>query len=174
MGQQVEADAPRKISMGKVTTQITITNRLDEGLAERGLLPADQVRKVTLDDVLVDSGATTLSLPSNIIEQLGLAPLREVLTKTAAGYQRARVFQDAKITLRDRVGVFQCLELPGGDDPLLGVIPMEELGVEPDLQKHELRFLPMEPGDTYYMAYGHTLLNLDGTPLDDNELRARC
>jgi predicted aspartyl protease len=149
--------------MGKVTTQITITNRLDEGMAEQGLLPANQVRTVTLDDVLVDSGATTLSLPTNIIQQLGLAPLREVLTKTAAGYQRSRVFQDAKVSVMGRAGVFQCLELPGGDDPLLGVIPMEELGLEPDFQKQELKLLPMEPGNTYYMAYGHTIYELDGS-----------
>jgi predicted aspartyl protease len=158
---------PRENFMGKVTTQITITNRLDEGMAEQGLLPADQVRKVILDDVLVDSGATTLSLPINIIQQLGLVPLREVLTKTAAGYQRSLIYQDAKISVMGRSGIFQCLELPGGDDPLLGVIPMEDLGLEPDFQKQELRLLPMEPGNTYYMAYGHTIFELDGSRMRD-------
>ena len=154
--------------MAKVTTQITVINRSDEILAERGLLPANRVRKVMLDEIVIDSGAIMLALPITIIEQLGLEPLKE-----AERYQRTRVFQDAKIWLGDRVGVFQCLELPDGDDPLLGVIPMQELGIKLDLQKHELRFLPMEPGNTYYTAYGHTLFNLDGTPLDQNELRAR-
>jgi predicted aspartyl protease len=147
--------------MGKVITQLTITNRLDEGMAERGLLPAEQVRTITLDNVLVDTEATTLCLPIEVIDKLGLAPLKEVLTSTAAGYQRTRVFQDAKITLMGRVGVFQALELPGGENPLLGVIPMEELGIEPDLQKQELKLLPMEPGNTYYMAYGHKIQELD-------------
>ena len=100
-----------------------------------------------------------------MIERLGLAPLREVLTKTAAGYQRSRVFQDAKVSVMGRAGVFQCLELPGGDEPLLGVIPMEELGLEPDFQKQELKLLPMEPGNTYYMAYGHTIYDLDGSKI---------
>lgn len=163
----------RDVFMGQVRTTLTITNRADEVLAERGFIPREQVRSITVDQVLVDTGATSLSLPSRLVQELGLKPLKEVLARTAAGYQRAYVFQDAKLQIGDRVGVFQCLELPGGDDPLLGVIPMEELGVEPDLQKHELRFLPMVPGDTYYMAYGHTLFNLDGTPLDDDELRAR-
>lgn len=147
--------------MGKVVTQLTITNRLDEGMAERGLLPAEQVRSITLDNVLVDTCATTLCLPIEVIDKLGLAPLKEVLTSTAAGYQRTRVFQDAKISLMGRVGVFQALELPGGENPLLGVIPMEELGIEPDLQKQELKLLPMEPGNTYYMAYGHKIHELD-------------
>jgi len=130
-------------------------------MAERGLLPADQVRTITLDNVLVDTGATTLCLPIEVIDKLGLAPLKEVLTSTAAGYQRTRVFQDAKVSLMGRVGVFQCLELPGGENPLLGVIPMEELGIEPDLQKQELKLLPMEPGNTYYMAYSHKIHELD-------------
>lgn len=163
----------RNVFMGQVRTTLTITNRADEVLAERGIIPHEQVRSVTVDQVLVDTGATSLSLPTRLVHALGLEPLKEVLAKTVAGYQRAPVFQDAKLRIGDRVGVFQCLELPGGDDPLLGVIPMEELGVEPDLQKHELRFLPMVPGDSYYMAYGYTLFNLDGTPLDEDALRTR-
>lgn len=149
--------------MGQVKTRLTIINRADEVLAARGVIPTEQIRQVTLDNVLADTGATTLCLPIHVIEQLGLAPLKEVLTSTPAGYQRTRVFQDAKVTIDDRVGIFQCLELSGGDNPLLGVIPMEELGLELDLQKQELRKLPMEPGNTYYMAYGHTIYHLDST-----------
>jgi predicted aspartyl protease len=149
--------------MGQVRTQITIANRADEIRAEDGSIASDQIRKVTIDNVLADSGATTLCLPSHIIQELGLAPLKEVLTSTATGYQRARIFQDAKLTVEDRVGVFQCMELPGGDQPLLGVIPMEELGLEMDFQKQKLKKLPMEPGNTYYMAYGHTIHHLDST-----------
>lgn len=151
----------RERFMGQVRTTITVANRGDEVLVERGLLPADQVRRITLDNVLADTGATTLCLPSGVINQLGLSPLKEVLTSTAAGYQRTTVYQDAKVALQGREGVFQCLELPGGENPLLGVIPMEELGIELDLQKHELRLLPMEPGNSYYTAYGHTIYKTD-------------
>lgn len=147
--------------MGKVIAQLTIINRADEVRADDGTIPAEEIRTITLDNVLVDTGATTLCLPIEVIDKLGLAPLKEVLTSTAAGYQRTRVFQDAKVSLMGRVGVFQALELPGGENPLLGVIPMEELGIEPDLQKQELKLLPMEPGNTYYMAYGHKIHELD-------------
>lgn len=159
--------------MGQVTTQLTIINRLDEGLAERGLLPAEQVRRVTLDEVLVDTGATGLCLPTDIIAQLGLSPLKEVLASTAAGDKRVRIFQDAKVSLQGREGVFQCLELPGGEHPLLGAIPLEDLGVEIDLQKRILRLLPEGPDRTHIMAYGHTLHHLDGSALDGSEIRAR-
>jgi predicted aspartyl protease len=145
--------------MGKVTTTLTIINRADEILAANGVLPATEIRKITLNDVLVDTAATVLSLPKLIIQQLDLSPLKEVLTSTAAGYQRATVFQDAKVSLMGREGVFQCFELPGGDNPLLGVIPMEELGVAIDLQKQELKLLPMEPGNTYYLTYGAAIVS---------------
>lgn len=48
--------------MGKVTATITVTNRIDQILAERGFIPPEQVRSVTLKDVLVDTGATRLCL----------------------------------------------------------------------------------------------------------------
>jgi len=84
-----------------------------------------------------------------MIEQLGLELLKEVEATTAAGIRSVRIFQDAKISLCGREGTFECLELPGGRDPLLGVIPMEMLGLEPDLKNQTLRVLPEESVDTY-------------------------
>jgi hypothetical protein len=75
--------------------------------------------------------------------------LKEVDVTTATGLSRARIFQDAKISLFGREGTFECLELPGGRDPLVGVIPLEALGLEPDLQNQTLRVLPTESLNTY-------------------------
>lgn len=135
--------------MGKVTTTLVITNRLDQGLAERGLMPVDDVRTITLKNVLVDTGATTLCLPANIIAQLGLQLLKEVDVATATGFSTARIFQDAKISLCGREGTFECLELPGGTDALLGVIPLEALGIELDLRNQQLIVLPISPNASY-------------------------
>lgn len=137
------------ISMGKITTTLTITNRIDQANVARGLIPADQVRSITLNNVLVDTGATTLCLPSNAVAQLGLDLLKEVDVATATGIGKARIFQDAKISLLGREGTFECLELPGGSDPLLGVIPLEALGIELDLKNQTLKLLPISPTDTY-------------------------
>ncbi|MGD1942153.1 MAG: retroviral-like aspartic protease family protein [Leptolyngbyaceae cyanobacterium] len=120
-------------TMGKVLAKLTITNRIDQANAQNGLVPHDQIRSVELEDVLVDTGATTLCLPAETISQLGLELLREVQISTANGIGTARIFQDAKVSLCGREGTFECLELPGGQNPLLGVIPMEALGLEPDL-----------------------------------------
>lgn len=135
--------------MGKILTTLTITNRIDEAKASQRLITNDQVRSVTLRDVLVDTGATTLCLPPETIAQLGLDLLKEVDVTTAAGLRTARVFQDAKISLCGREGTFECLELPGGRNPLIGVIPLEALGLELDLQHQTLKVLPSTSIDTY-------------------------
>ncbi|MGL5035508.1 MAG: aspartyl protease [Microcystaceae cyanobacterium] len=135
--------------MGKVLTTLTIINRADQSAQTRGFISLDQIRSITLENVLVDTGATTLCLPRYIIDQLGLELLKEVDVSTAAGISKARVFQDAKILLCGREGTFECLELPGGRDPLIGVIPLEALGLEPDLQHQTLKVLPSESFDTY-------------------------
>jgi predicted aspartyl protease len=147
----------RDVFMGQVRTQITITNRADEIRAEDGTIALDQIRRVTLDDVIADIGATDLCLPADVIQQIGLSPLKQVLTATAGGYQKTTVYQDAKVSIQGREGIFQCVELPGGEPPLLGVIPMEDLGLELDLQKQQMRLLPMEPGNTYVLIYANEL-----------------
>jgi len=135
--------------MGKILTSLTITNRIDQANAEDGRIPPDQVRTVTLDRVLVDTGATTLCLPAAIITTLGLKLLKSVDVATANGFSQARIFQDARISLLGREGTFECLELPGGRDPLLGVIPLEALGIELDLHRQTLKVLPEASMNTY-------------------------
>jgi clan AA aspartic protease len=135
--------------MGKIITQLTVINRVDEANAAQGLIPPDTVRSVTLEDVLVDTGATTLCLPREVIARLGLALLKEAVVETAAGIGTARIFQDAKIRLLGREGTFECLELPGSARPLLGVIPLEMLGIKPDVRRQQLRLLPEGPTETH-------------------------
>ncbi len=106
-------------TMGRILTTLTITNRLDQGVAQRGLISEEQVRSITLDNVLVDTGATTLCLTSDAIEELGLELLREVDVGTANGVSKARIFQNANINLMGRIGTFECLELPGDRDPFI-------------------------------------------------------
>lgn len=136
-------------AMGKVTTTITVTNRVDQILASRGFIPLDEVRSITLNDVLVDTGATRLCLPADIISQLGLIAQDEVDVKIATGVQTVRIFREANLSVEGRKGTFNCIELPTDSDPLLGLIPLEDLGLEPDLQHQRLRLLPKQGKDTY-------------------------
>lgn len=138
-----------KSQMGKVLTSLTVINRADQIRAKDGTISPEQVRSVTLENVLVDTGATTLCLPGDVIAQLGLELLKEVDVATAMDIGQARIFQDAKVSLCGREGTFECLELPGGRDALLGVIPSEALGIELDLKNQKLKVLPTSSVDTY-------------------------
>jgi len=114
-------------------------------------MDAGEVRTATLDDVMVDTGATLLALPIDIIERLGLAVGREVIARTAAGPRTIRQFRDVELTVMGRTGTFDCLEVPQGSSCLLGVTPMEVLGIEPDIHNHTLRLLPEGPDDSHIL-----------------------
>lgn len=136
-------------NMGKVTTTIKITNQIDLTLAERGFIPEEQIRSITLNNVLVDTGATRLCLPKNIILELGLPMQGEADVKIAIGVEKVRIFKMLSLSVEGREGVFNCIELPDDSEPLLGLIPLEDLGLEPDLNNQKLRVLPEQGKDTY-------------------------
>ncbi len=143
-------DLERASALGMVATPLTITNYADQIEARRGHRQADAVRSVTIGEVIVDTGATTLALSADVVAQLGLDLREEVPIHTAAGPGTARLYRDAVLTFLGREGTFDCLELPAGTRPLLGVIPLEALGLEPDLRHQQLRRLPLEPGETFF------------------------
>jgi predicted aspartyl protease len=142
----------RQRHVGQIRATITLENSNDLERAERGEVNSDQVRRVTVDDVLVDTGANHLALPASLIEKLGLRVRREVDVETAAGFRKARIFRGVELTVGPRSGTFDCLELPGGETVLLGVLPLEELGIELDLQNHRIVILPDRGRDTYLSA----------------------
>ena len=143
----------RERQVGQVTASLTLSNHIDEINAMQGRLPSTNVRKLTLDKVLVDTGATHISLPADVIEALGLPLLLEAVAETAAGPIPVRVFSDLQLTVLGRQGSYRCVELPLGRRPLLGVIPMDDLGLEPDLQAETLRALPQDTPGSYIMLY---------------------
>ncbi|MEO0457557.1 MAG: aspartyl protease family protein [Cyanobacteria bacterium P01_A01_bin.114] len=135
--------------MGQVITTIKISNWIDQVLHQRGFIEADEVRSLTLDTALVDTGATLLCLPKAIVEQLGLVQDGVANVETTAGVQPGRIFRDVDLQIGERRGTFDCLELTEVNYPLLGVTPLEILGLEPDRQNRTLRFLPQTPEQTY-------------------------
>jgi predicted aspartyl protease len=144
---------PPERHVGQVYATIWVANGRDVFRAEEGLISFDEVRSIDLTHVLVDTGATTLSLPPELIEELGLRPWREVAVETAAGRTTSRLYRDVVLRIDARESSFDCLELPGGGVPLLGVVPLEMLGFEPDLKNQRLRKLPMDDSGSYLTIY---------------------
>lgn len=62
-----------------------------------------------------------------------------------------QVFREVELATCGRKGTFNCVELPEGEMPLLGLIPLEDLGLQPDLQNQQIRILPQTGKDTYLM-----------------------
>lgn len=140
-------------SMGQVTITFEVANNDDvQRTRERGA-GGTRVRQVTLADALMDTGASHLCLPAEVIEQLGLPLDREVPVETPTGLATLRVFQSARIAYADRTAEVEAIELARGSRPLFGALAMEALGVEPDTRLPTVRVLPFgEAGRSFIRA----------------------
>jgi len=139
--------------MGKVLTTITVINNQDITRAEVNAIQAASIRETIIENVIVDTGATTLCLPKKYIEHLGLPLSREVVVSTPTGEYVTKMYNNALLKIEGREALVEIIELHDDARPLLGVIPMEILGLEVDVIKHELRLSPDHTKDTYLMVY---------------------
>jgi len=91
-------------TMGRVLVAATIENAGDLYLAEKGLLPAEQVHRVEVADALVDTGSTYISMPRSLIERLGFdKPYRVRPSQTATGLVQAGMYGPVRLTVQDRI-----------------------------------------------------------------------
>jgi predicted aspartyl protease len=134
---------------GQVFIDIVVVNSFDLDRVVLGEARATDVRSIEIRAVLMDTGATHLCLPASMVSELGLALARTVPVETATGSSDRRVFRNALIRFLDRETQAEVVELPDGVRPLLGAIPMEAMGIQPDLATRTVRILPMTRDDTY-------------------------
>ena len=115
--------------MGLVYADITITNSLDEGLARRGDLAEEKVRKVNVR-ALVDSGAYMLCINENIKAQLGLEKIDEMLAEMANGkLETVEITGPVEVRFENRSTSCRAAVLPGESEVLMGSIPLEDMDV---------------------------------------------
>jgi clan AA aspartic protease len=140
-------------TMGRVTTEATIVNLGDLRDAEKGRLPAEQLRRVTVPDALVDTGASTLSLPISMIRQLGLQEFSRKRVRTTAGPIEVGIFGPARLTIQGRDVTVDVLETPDGTPVLIGQIPLEFLDLVVDMRSHTLIGNPAHDGQWMLHMY---------------------
>jgi len=114
-------------TVGKVLVSAKIENSEDLYDVEKGRLTADKVRTVQVDDALVDTGATLVSLPKALIERLGLRRLRTRTAQTPAGVLAFGIYGPVQLTVQDRDCLVEAAELPDGCPVLIGQVPLELL-----------------------------------------------
>jgi clan AA aspartic protease len=121
--------------MGEVRTEITLVNIEDQGVANRGYIPPDQVRRLTVNAV-VDTGAGTLVIDQKTREKLGLR-IRRTNTGTLADGTKGEYAMAGPLEVlwKDRVAVCEAIVLPNAEEILLGALPLEAM----DLIVHPLK-----------------------------------
>ena len=117
------------------TTRIELANLADMALANRDVISPEEVRRVTVEDALVDTGATRLSLPKPIIEQLGLTPFGTTKARTAAGVVDRIIYSTVEFTLLERKGTLPVTDLPADAPVLVGHMVLEQLDLCLDIRK---------------------------------------
>jgi clan AA aspartic protease len=131
--------------MGKVMQKIQLVNSYDEENVARGQLPPDQIRSTELE-ALVDTGATMLMLPADVIQKLGLLPAGYRKVRYADGRTREVPWVGGiRITILGRDAIVSALVEDTGTTPLIGQIPLEELDLLVDPKSRELRVNPASP-----------------------------
>ena len=119
----------------KHTTRIEIANLTDQLLAEVGIINPQEIRRVTVEDALVDTGATRLSLPRQLIEQLGLTPVGRTKVRTANGIVERIVYSTVEFTVLGRKETIRVTDLPEGTPVLVGHMILELLDLCLDIKK---------------------------------------
>jgi predicted aspartyl protease len=133
--------------MGKVVVRARIANLRDLYNAEQGQLTPDQVRVIEVEDALVDTGATLLSLPTRYVQQLGLKHVRSRQARTSAGVVPLGIHEAVRLTVQGRECTVDVAEIPDVCPILIGQVPLELLDFVVDPAGQQLLGNPDHGGE---------------------------
>ena len=128
------------------TTQIELENLYDLVAVKLGVMNPEDVRRLTVTDALVDTGATGLCLPTPLIEQLGLTPIEMRRARTATGLVDRMLYSEVQFTILERTSLMQITDLPEGSPVLVGHMVLEHLDLCLDI-KDGLIYNPAHDGE---------------------------
>ncbi len=134
------------MNMGRVLQTAMLRNSADLVYAQQGKLPMDEVRSLEVE-FMVDTGASYICLPKQMIQQLGLVKQKEKDVRTANGVVKRGVFSPVNITIFDRDADLNVMELPDdGTPPLLGYLALEAMDLLVDSKEQKLIVNPANDG----------------------------
>ena len=124
--------------MGEVHTEITLVNNEDQGAANRGFIPRDQERQLTVN-ALVDTGAWTLVINEETRQKLGLKVKRTSEATLAGGIKApSQITEFVIVRWKDREAACEAVVLPGETETLLGAYPLEGMDLMVHPQRREV------------------------------------
>ncbi|MDR0610834.1 MAG: clan AA aspartic protease [Planctomycetaceae bacterium] len=131
--------------MGEIYANITLFNGADLLAVKLGTCLMENVRKIEVR-ALIDSGATTLAINSEIKNQLGLFVLETRESRLADGsVENYEFVGPVEIHFKNRSSLCRAVVLPHAEEVLLGAIPLEEMDVVIDMKNQELILPPERP-----------------------------
>jgi predicted aspartyl protease len=139
--------------MGRAVTDVTIENAGDLWNANQGGLAPEQVRRVDVPDALVDTGATTLKLPTRIIQQLGLLKSGEKRAMSSTGATTVNVYGPVRVTIQGRSCPIDAMEVPNEVPVLIGQIILHALDLVVDPRGGRLIGNPAHDGEHVLELY---------------------
>ncbi len=124
-------------TVGRVLVEAKVENLKDLWELESGQCVAEDVRGLTIEKTLVDTGATTLSLPATLVQQLGLKRRSRKRVITSAGESETAVYDAVRLTILGRKCTVDVMKFPDGVPALIGQVPLELLDfvVDPGRQR---------------------------------------
>jgi predicted aspartyl protease len=140
-------------TVGKVIVSAKIENSGDLEDVYKGRISMDQVRRIEVDDALVDTGASTVSMPKRLIDQLGLRLLGMRQARTANGMATFGKYAAVRLTVQGRDCALDVAEVADGCPVLIGVIALECLDFVVDPKNRRLIGNPEHGGVEMFEMY---------------------
>jgi predicted aspartyl protease len=141
------------IPVGRVLTEAKIENLKDLWAVEQGLRTPDQARSLTVTDALADTAATLLSLPTALINRLGLSKVSSKQVRSSIGVSEASLYEAVRLTIGGRSCTMDVMEVPDEVPVLIGQLPLEHLDFVVDLRSRSLIGNPAHGGEHVYELY---------------------
>ena len=133
--------------MGYVHAEIELTNEGDVEMNYRGLLPENEIRRVTTS-ALVDSGAWDLVINEEVQRRLNLRVLGKQTVKLAdETLLEIEIVGPVRVRFEDRSTILDAVVLPTTSEVLLGAYPLEGLDAFIDPKRQKLLLNPKSPNN---------------------------
>ena len=131
--------------MGYVYAEIELTNEGDVEMNYRGLLPENEIRRVTTR-ALVDTGAWDLVINEGVQKQLNLRLIERRTVKLAdETLVDVDIVGPIEVRFEDRSTIANAVVLPDTSEVLLGAYPLQGLDAFIDAKRERLLVHPDSP-----------------------------
>jgi len=129
--------------MGEVRVKVKSTNAFDEGLARRGKIGKDEIRRYEAD-ALVDAGAVSSVITANVMKQLGVLAIGHRLAEYADGRKdRVELTEPITFDIIGRTTTEGAMVL--GDEVIIGQTVLEVIDMFVDCVNQKLIPNPAHP-----------------------------